>query len=458
MMPSFSSVAPATARRNDMNPLVSVCCVTYNHERFIRSALDGFLAQVTDFPVEVIVHDDASTDATPAIIREYAARHPEVIRPIYQEENQFSKRIKVGATYVWPRARGKYIALCDGDDYWTDPTKLQKQVDFLESHPDYVLCFHDVLVVDAEGRQLAKSEHLPPPRRDLSADELAKGGLVLTLTFCYRNVLRQYPPEFFNVFNGDVFLASLLGGFGSAKCLGDSILPAAYRVHPGGIWNSISDVLQKVIHLLTTYFWMRCYYERVGKTLYSRQFAGRLPGREIPRALGHPEWADLKVGDAFQRLESALSTAATEDERVCMRNCMSANLYMAAALASMAGGSWSLGSTYLRQAMDLDPVVWRDESLMERVLVREGIAANELSGGFSSIGISRYMDGVRALLGREAELPASIVRRVHGRLCAEAAYRCHLAGDSRGVRRFTWHALRADQALVKDIGLLRRAL
>ena len=126
-----------------MTPLVSICCITYNHARFIRKCLDGFLIQETSFPIEILIHDDASTDGTDGIIREYADKYPDLILPLFETENQYSqgKQNKIDF-YNYRRARGKYIAYCEGDDYWTDPLKLQKQVDFMESHPDYSVCFH----------------------------------------------------------------------------------------------------------------------------------------------------------------------------------------------------------------------------------------------------------------------------------------------------------------------------
>lgn len=120
--------------------MVSIISLAYNHASYIRECLDGFMMQKTNFAFEVLIHDDASTDGTADIIREYEAKYPDIIKPIYQTENQYSKGIPIGCTYLYPRAKGKYIALCEGDDYWTDPLKLQKQVDFLESHPDYVMC------------------------------------------------------------------------------------------------------------------------------------------------------------------------------------------------------------------------------------------------------------------------------------------------------------------------------
>ena len=122
---------------------VSVLCAAYNHEEYLRQTLDSFLNQKTDFPFEVLVNDDASTDNTGDIIREYAAKHPEVIRPFYQKENLYSRRINLYDVVFFPACRGEYIAVCEGDDYWNDPEKLQLQVDWLDAHPEYSACVHN---------------------------------------------------------------------------------------------------------------------------------------------------------------------------------------------------------------------------------------------------------------------------------------------------------------------------
>lgn len=133
------------SKNNDHSsiPLVSISCATYNHEKYIRDCIEGFLMQKTSFKFEILIHDDASTDGTADIIKQYEKKYPELIFPIYQTKNQYSQGVMISPTFNWPRARGKYIALCEGDDYWTDPLKLQKQVDFLEENPEFGLVHAD---------------------------------------------------------------------------------------------------------------------------------------------------------------------------------------------------------------------------------------------------------------------------------------------------------------------------
>ena len=134
------------AQKNTVDALackVSVLCATFNHEEYLRQTLDSFIAQKTDFLFEVLVNDDASTDSTADILREYAERYPEIIRPFYQKENLYSRRMNVYDLVFFPATRGEYIALCEGDDYWNDPEKLQRQVDWLDIHPEYSACVHN---------------------------------------------------------------------------------------------------------------------------------------------------------------------------------------------------------------------------------------------------------------------------------------------------------------------------
>ncbi len=176
------------------NPLVSVCCITYNQESYIAQAIEGFLIQKTNFPIEIIVHDDASTDNTANIIREYEAKYPELFVPIYQNENQFSKKeVSIWVDIAFPKARGKYIALCDGDDYWTDPYKLQKQVDFLETNPDYGLVFTKARAFEQQNNTYTK-EVLGKPFK--SFESLFFSLDIPTLTTLFRrSLIKEYCSE-----------------------------------------------------------------------------------------------------------------------------------------------------------------------------------------------------------------------------------------------------------------------
>lgn len=136
------------------NVLVTVVCITYNHEKYLRDALDGFLSQKTDFQYKIVIYDDASTDNTAAIIEEYALKYPQIIVPIYQKENQYQKGTNMFKEFVAPLLEGKYYAYCEGDDYWCDPHKLQEQVDFMRTHPDYSACVHNTVRLDCRsGKQ-----------------------------------------------------------------------------------------------------------------------------------------------------------------------------------------------------------------------------------------------------------------------------------------------------------------
>ena len=133
---------------------VTVVCITYNHEKYLRDALDGILSQKTDFKYKVVIHDDASTDNTAKIIAEYVLKYPRIIVPIYQKENQYQKGVNILKEYVSPLLEGKYYAYCEGDDYWCDPCKLQKQVDFMRTHTDYSACVHNTIQIDCRsGKQ-----------------------------------------------------------------------------------------------------------------------------------------------------------------------------------------------------------------------------------------------------------------------------------------------------------------
>lgn len=216
-----------------IKPLVSVCCITYNHVNFIRDAIEGFLMQQTSFPIEIIIHDDASTDGTADIVREYEAKYPNKIKPIYQNENQWSKGIKPSPTYVWPKAKGKYIALCEGDDYWTDPLKLQKQADFLEENSEYAGSFHETIVKgDSNGRIYGKY-----PQDYLTVvDTLSSFSPWHTSSFMFRKIYLELPEWFHQIVSGDMALFAIVAKNGKIKSHKEVM--SVYRKHSEGITNT----------------------------------------------------------------------------------------------------------------------------------------------------------------------------------------------------------------------------
>jgi glycosyltransferase involved in cell wall biosynthesis len=221
-------------------PLVSVICITYNHENFISNCLDGFLMQETDFSFEILIHDDASTDKTASIIKSYEKKYPGKIYAIYQNENQFSKGINPG-TLLYPRAKGKYIATCEGDDYWTDPLKLQKQVDFLEANAEYSFCFHDTIILKQETGE--KGKRIGSRKIDESVD--LKSVIIEnnfpTASLVFRNIIdwKNIPEWVMKTAKGDYALVVRLSEKGLGKYLSEPM--SVYRVHSGGVWSGRQD-------------------------------------------------------------------------------------------------------------------------------------------------------------------------------------------------------------------------
>ena len=182
----------------------SVCalCVTYNHEKFIRKTLDGFVAQKTTYPFRVIVHDDASTDSTPEIMREYEAKYPDLFTMIYETENQFSRIKNIGKIYseiLAPLVHEKYVALCEGDDYWCDPEKVQLQTDFMENNPDFSMCVHDTMFVNFDGQDVRRLNGSDQDQNYGMKEVLLDWGRGFHTTsfFCKRETAFERPTEFY---------------------------------------------------------------------------------------------------------------------------------------------------------------------------------------------------------------------------------------------------------------------
>lgn len=224
--------------------IVSVCVITYNHCNYIRQCLDGILMQQTNFSFEIIVNDDCSTDGTAEIVKEYESKHPQLFKVTYQTENQYSKGVRgMFPRFCFPRARGKYIALCEGDDYWTDPLKLQKQVDFLEMHQDYVMTSHKCSVYNETLKQYV-SENSSEEDVSYSMKDLLGGKWYYqTLSILFRaDALNNMQLYKYRISSDTVLVYELLQ---TGKGIQFKEVMGCYRYHDKGIWSLLNMNAQR---------------------------------------------------------------------------------------------------------------------------------------------------------------------------------------------------------------------
>lgn len=223
-----------------IKPLVVIHSLTYNHGTYIRESLEGFIRQKTSFPFVAIIHDDASSDNTSDIIKQYAEAYPDIIKPIFEKDNQYSKPgnplVKIMLAAI--NATGaEYIAWCEGDDYWTDETKLQKQVDFLNNHPDYSMCFHEAEIINETNQ---KFTYPNLENRSYTPVELFKNWIVPTASIMSRKTIIDKRPIDKDFISGDIVLVLTAAALG--KVYGMSAKMSAYRVQNNGA--TISRVKQ----------------------------------------------------------------------------------------------------------------------------------------------------------------------------------------------------------------------
>lgn len=257
-------------------PLVSICCITYNHEKYIRDAIEGFLMQKTDFPFEIIIHDDASTDMTANIIKEYEMKYSKLIIPIYQVENQYSKGISP-LTIVFKQSKGKYIAICEGDDYWIDPLKLQKQIMEMEKHPECYISFHPAIVKWEDGNRKDKLMCNHSNKCKIFKIEkviLGDGGFMPTNSII---IHRKVIPNIISFFEmatnapiGDYYIQILSSENGGALFI-DNIL----SVYRRGISSSWSSFLSSDNSFLNSFIATNDNMNEFTRKKYSKQFAKR---------------------------------------------------------------------------------------------------------------------------------------------------------------------------------------
>ena len=214
---------------------VSVLCCAFNHEKYIEQCLNSILGQKTNFKFELLVHDDASTDKTAEIIRKYQKKYPEIVIPVFQEINQYSKNVHISRTFLLPKARGKYIAICEGDDYWVDDSKLQVQVDLMEKHPEIDMCTNGAVKIK-DGKIVG---HITPSavQKIFTPKEVICGGgnMFATNSILYRKSMRDVTPRFIQYMEFDYSIqvwGSLRGGI-----LYIPKIMSAYRVMSDGSWS-----------------------------------------------------------------------------------------------------------------------------------------------------------------------------------------------------------------------------
>lgn len=249
--------------------MVSIFCITYNHAECVKDALEGFLMQKTDFCYEIVIHDDASTDGTPDIIRAYEKKYPDLIRVIYQKENQYSKNIN-GERNLNELQRsvlkGKYIAICEGDDYWTDSKKLQRQIDYMEKHPECMLTVHDAVIKDYKKHQ----DSLMSPyqgERDITPEEMIiqYNGNLPTASMIYRREALDADDFFFEAGVGDYPLQLYCVSKGTIHYFPQVM--SVYRYMFNGSWTQrqYSEMQGALYHWVKMIELMLKYNEYTGK-------------------------------------------------------------------------------------------------------------------------------------------------------------------------------------------------
>jgi glycosyltransferase involved in cell wall biosynthesis len=235
-----------TTEKRDINiPLVTICIQTYQHAPYIRQTIESVLSQKTDFPIEINLGEDGSTDGTREICMEYAKSHPNIIN-LFLNDRKNVIYINGHPTGRWniinnfKNSKGKYIALLPGDDYWTDPYKLQKQVDFLEDNNDFSMCFHDALIV--ENDTLTEKKFLPPLNKSVFVTEdtlYPFSSFAPASSILFRNnLLTPIPNCFYFCAFGDRILFTMISKHGKIKYL--DFTGSVRRMHPGGVSNNFT--------------------------------------------------------------------------------------------------------------------------------------------------------------------------------------------------------------------------
>lgn len=217
---------------------VSILCITYNQCGYIKQALDSFLLQKTNFKFEILIHDDLSTDGTTEMIKEYAQKHPDIIKPVYEKVNQYSKHNFEFIKDMYIAAKGDYIATCEGDDYWIDNNKIQKQADFLDKNLNYSICFSPSKVVYEDNEKVAEIFPEGKDAEQFTIGSLLKTNFIQTSSVMYRKK-DSYENMFAGAMPGDWYTHIYHAGFNKIGFI-DNVM-SVYRRHSGGVWWTAHD-------------------------------------------------------------------------------------------------------------------------------------------------------------------------------------------------------------------------
>lgn len=299
-----------------MNPLVSINCITYNHEPYIGDAIESFIMQQTDFEFEILIGEDCSTDRTREIIAEYVRLYPKRIKLITSEKN-------VGGMQNFYRlhqsSKGKYIAVCEGDDYWTDPFKLQKQVNYLENNPECTLCFHNGEVIDLYRNKVGRNvlpwmksneKYYENRNRKYSAGELALLGFIPTASYIYPKQILDNPPEWcLHSVVGDNIIKLITASHGYAYYMNENMCVYRFGV-PGSAttkWIKDHNTLEKRIRHNQGFIDIFDNFNRYSDFKYKKEIDLAKQIFEFQISIINADWREItsiKYADMFNELSA----------------------------------------------------------------------------------------------------------------------------------------------------------
>lgn len=288
-------------------PLVSIRCTAFNHEKFIAQCLEGFLIQETDFPFEVCVHDDASSDNTAKIIQEYAEKYPKIIKPLIETENQYSKNDGSFTRIVNSMLNSKYIAVCEGDDFWTDPQKLQRQISYLESHPDCSAVIHRCMKLNDRTGNIEGLFPKFETARDIPTEEiiLGGGGFFGTNTIVYHTEIKNfYAEEYWDVSPvGDFPLILSCAYAGRVHYMPEAM--SVYRIFSQGSWSSSTLIgkqafAKRSAHIEGCEKSLRS-YDKFTKYQYSKAIQEKIDLNNFNLYWDYGMWTKLKTTSHYQK-------------------------------------------------------------------------------------------------------------------------------------------------------------